>query len=190
MDSEVRFRRIGLQVQISRLLVAPSQNGGSLVVVIFAWIGALPRYLSKYNTLWQRIAAEAGLGIIVVMIAPPTWLSFDASLRDIQLTSYSLLLEDLAELLTPAVNDNDPLHTDSLLLQFFSNGGAYAYEAISSSPSRCPWLRRCVGCVFDSCPVNILPHAVKLVLHNTLGAAGGAVAWRFYQLLQSLKGAR
>jgi hypothetical protein len=187
-EVSVVLPRTSVAVKIRRSTGATDtdRHGSStepLVVVLFAWIGAedkyaslrsqsgsqsvtpsFVRYLLKYDAAWRR--AAAGRNLVTVRVNAPVWLSFDASLRDIALTSYGQLVLDLGDLLTGHIQGVTaaallPSHCP-LLLHFFSNGGAYAYEALTLHPHE--WLRRCAGCVFDSCPVDILPHAVKHVV--------------------------
>lgn len=163
----------------------------SLVVVLFAWIGAQDKYLLKYDLAWREAAHLAGHSVVVLRLIAPTWLSFDASVRDVLLTPHDSLLLDLQHVLGGHAT-SDPslataLATCPIALQFFSNGGAYAYEALSLLRSAHPWTSRVMCSVFDSSPVNILPRAVRLVLANTLGTVGGAVALSLHELLQRIK---
>jgi hypothetical protein len=150
--------RLRVPVHVSR---TPGARA-ALVVLLFAWIGAEERYLAKYDELWDAVGARVGRDVVVVRVVAPIWLSFDASLRDVNLTAYSQLLDEVRELLEGekrrAKEDTaadswlrDTLTSSPVLLNFFSNGGAYAYEALTQHlPSHCGWLRRVIGTVFDS----------------------------------------
>ena len=184
--SVIRLPRLGVEASLWKESGQPA--AARIGVLLFGWMGARPRHLAKYAAVWARTLRARGADAAVLGVLLPLWLSFDASLRDAALTAHALLLEDLDELLG---DPRCPLSETPLVLQFFSNGGAYVFEVISlpsPRPERRAWLERVQGLVFDSCPVDIVPSAVRQVVQNTLGAAGGHTAWGFYRLLRMVQG--
>lgn len=186
-SSVLRLPRLGVDASLWLQPGPFATSAGTVGVLLFGWMGAQPRHLAKYAAVWTAALRARGLGAAVLGLVLPLWLSFDASLRDAAATSHSLLLEDLDDLLS---DPGCPLSAPPLVLQFFSNGGAYVFEVLSltsSQPKRRVWLRRVDGLVFDSCPVDIVPSAVQQVVQNTLGAVGGGTAWGFYRILRTVQ---
>jgi len=95
---------------------------------------------------------------------------------DPHLNGYGNLIEDVEEVLRAKLNPSC-----KVLLQFCSNGGGFAFEAIvkkSESELSNFWSSgRIVGLIFDSAPVDITSSAIRNASVQSLGKLCGEAAY-------------
>ncbi|MCJ1328400.1 hypothetical protein MMC10_005077 [Thelotrema lepadinum] len=156
-------------------LYTPAKSSPGQLVVICTWLGAARKHITKYTTLYQRIAP--GARILLIESNVPILVSAYARQRSLIQCAVSAVLDTLSEcgfldeshtsskegLSTPA-EESHPDHVDvatsrksspKIVLHTFSNGGTNTVtQLLIELRKRLPCSIPISGIVMDSCPAK------------------------------------
>lgn len=176
LSSQTGFLPLGPRIS----LYTPEQPTKGQLVIICTWLGAAPKHIAKYTTVYQRIAP--GARILLVESAVPILVSSYARQRAAIIPAVSAVLATLAECSYPSLmsdNNNNSNNTadehaihdgnrsasrmsleknngmPKILLHMFSNGGtntATQFLFVLNERLRSPLPLS--GMLYDSCPAK------------------------------------